>query len=357
MTEFYVLSQRKLRQDPAIGCLIEFEDVLLNACAAILITPTWRQVVGLQWLHKLRTPYDIRLPAPQTREQQVLILTGMDWSICDVLKAIPHWRSRFDVVCAYVFDAFLPEKPRHRSVSRFSRLIGSLDQVFIPMSACIEDYQRAFEIPVNLLPYACDVVQFGSDRRDRPIDVIGYGRQLAQHSQIFARTYNAPTSQRMYYFTDHMGISQIYDFYAHRAWFWKILQRSRLALSYDPFVTNPERFPFSFVTQRWFECLTAGCVVIGRRPTCPEANQLLNWEDATIEVPERDEDLIPFVEALLTDRERLDAAHHRNYQQVLSHHDWRYRVAQMLDCLGVPYPLPLQRSLSDFHTITQIAVV
>ena len=41
MAEYYVLSQRQLRQDPAIGCLIEFEDVLVKACSATLITPGW----------------------------------------------------------------------------------------------------------------------------------------------------------------------------------------------------------------------------------------------------------------------------------------------------------------------------
>lgn len=349
MVKIYVLSQRKLRRDPAIGCLIEFEDVLLQSCAATLLIPTWRHNPGPAWLHRLRTPYRVDLPPRDVGVEEVLILTGMDWHICKALLAIPDWRSRFDVVGAYIFDAFLPQAPRHRSVSRFSRLVGSMDQVFLPMTGCVDQYQRAFEIPVNFLPYACDAMQFASNRCDRPIDVNGYGRQLAEHSRLLAKTYNHPRSPRMYYSTDHMCISEVYEFYSHRAWFWKLLQRSRLALCYDPVVTNPERFPFPFVPQRWFECLTAGCMVVGRRPACVEADQLLDWEDSTLEVPDRLEDLVPFIDDLLQDRDRLHAAHHRNYAQVLSAHDWRYRIAQLLDRLGVPRPSSLERSLGDLR--------
>lgn len=356
MMKFYVLSQRKLRQDPAIGCLIEFEEVLRQSCAATLIAPERSGQPLPRWLERLRTPYQVDLPPRQPGVEEVLILTGMDWDICEALRAIPHWRSRFDVVSAYIFDAFLPKAPQHRSVSRFSRLIGSMDQLFLPMTYCAAEYQRAFEIPVNFLPYACDAMQFGSDRTDRPIDVNGYGRQLEQHSLILAQAYNSPASQRMYHSTDHMCISKIHDFHRHRAWFWKLLQRSRLALCYDPFVTSPERFPFSFVTQRWFECLTAGCVVIGRRPDCIEADQLLDWEDATVEVPDDPFDLVPFIEHLLADVDRLNAAHKRNFANVLAAHDWRHRIVQMFGHLGVPHPEPLEKALTILKDAAAVCV-
>jgi hypothetical protein len=269
----------------------------------------------------------------------------MDWGICEVLKVIPQWRSRFDIVCAYVLDAFMPQAPKHRTVSRFSGLIGMLDHVFIPMTGCAEAYQMAFETPVSFLPYACNVIKFGSNSLNRPIDVIGYGRQHTHHSQLISAHYNTLDSDRLYYFTSHMNISTVNNFYNHRSLFWKILQRSQIALSYDPITTNPERFPFSFITQRWFECLTAGCLVVGNRPNCPEVSHLLNWQDSTIDMPSCSENIIPFLEDLLTDRERLNEAHQRNYIHCLASHDWCHRIADMFNHLNISHPEPLRQSL------------
>lgn len=349
MAEYYILSQRQLRQDPAIGCLIEFEDVLVKACSATLITPGWSKQTGLRSISPWRSPYMVEIPKAKTKTEQVLIVTGMDWGIFQVLKFIPQWRKRFDVVCAYVLDAFMHQTPRHQSVSRFSSLIGTLDHVFIPMTACAEAYQKAFEIPVSFIPYACNVIEFGSNSCSRPIDVIGYGRQHTQHSQIISDQYNTLDSDRLYYFTSHMNIATVNDFYAHRSLFWKILQRSQIALSYDPITTNPDRFPFSFITQRWFECLTAGCLIVGGRPNCPEANKLLNWQDSTVEMPPDHDSVIPFLEDLLSDKERLNAAHQRNYLHCLASHDWCHRIAEILDYLNLDYPPSLQRALESLN--------
>jgi hypothetical protein len=356
MTDFYVLSQRQLRQDPAIGCLIEFEDVLIEACSATLITPTWIKQSRLEKLSPWHSPYRVEIPNATTNSEQVLIITGMDWGICEVLKVIPEWRKRFDIVCVYILDAFMPRLPRHRSVSRFSRLVSTFDHIFIPMTDCAETYQQAFEIPVSFLPYACNVTKFGSNSFSRPIDVIGYGRQHTLHSQLLSDHYNSLESDRLYYFTSHMNIGNVNDFYAHRSLFWKILQRSKIALSYDPISTNPERFPFSFITQRWFECLTAGCLVVGKRPNCSEADYLLNWQDSTIEMPDDSDNVIPFLEDLLADKERLNSAHQRNYLYCLASHDWCHRIAEMLDRLSLDHPEPLQRSLeglNEIHARTQ----
>jgi hypothetical protein len=356
MSDYYVLSQRNLRRDPAMGCLTEFEDVLLETCNGRIIAPGAQDIGGnSKALNLFKPSSQVEVPQPLTSSEQVLILVGMAWDICSLLPHIPNWRSRFDRVCVYVFDSFsfLPTSaPSFRSkLSPFWKAGHQLDHIFLPMSGGIEQYQQWFGVPVTMIPYGCDVVKFGdANVTERSIDVIGYGRQHAEHSRLFAKAYNNLKSQRMYYHTDHMDIPVIHDFYIHRAFFWKILHRSHIALAYDVLLTSPNRFPFSMVTQRWFECLTAGCAVLGRRPTCPEADQLLSWEDATIDVPENTADLLLFVEDFLNDKQRLEAIHHRNYINALAKHDWRYRIADMLDHLGLSYPEPLQKSLEELYT-------
>jgi hypothetical protein len=75
-------------------------------------------------------------------------------------------------------------------------------------------------------------------------------------------------------------------------------------------------------------------------------NDLFFWEDATIEIPDSSQDIIPFIEALLADKERLAAAHQRNQEKARTHHDWRHRLKQIHDCLKLPLPPQLEKDLS-----------
>jgi hypothetical protein len=196
-----------------------------------------------------------------------------------------------------------------------------------------------------MVPYACDTATFGPGDPERFVDVIGYGRQLAEHAQAVEQAYNAPSSPRMFYHTGYFSSIRVSDHRAQRAVFWKILKRSRVALAYDTLAANTRGFTFSLVAQRWFECLTAGCVIVGKRPVCPETESLLDWEDATIEAPDDASLLVPFLEDLFQSPERLNAIHARNKRETMLRHDWRHRIDQMLGILDLPRPDRLTASI------------
>lgn len=357
MVDYYILSLRKKFFEPAQCCLIEFEDVLVECCQGTLIEPEYSDSkFGLQKIwEKFFHVTKIALDKPtSTSNKQVLIIVALTVVDCQFLNYMPqNWRKRFDIVVAYIFDAAIPklnyiEKYKIAN-SRLGKSVKLLDYFFIPMTGSIQELTETFKVPVVALPMAADVSKFGSNNHNRWIDVMGYGRQFAPHSQILEDTYNKLESKRIYYHTNHLSIQKINNFYEHRRMFWKLLNNSHIALAYDVLTTPSERFIFSFVSQRWFECLAAGCMIIGRRPVCPEMNDLFNWEDATIEVPEDANSLIPFVEDLLNDKERLQSVCNRNYLNALGRHDWRYRIADMLNHLGLEQPIPLQRSLGNLQ--------
>ena len=353
MADYYILSSRKICSRPVQAATTEFEDVLVECCGGVLFTPAPSGDVAARGRLPARRTM---LPPRHSRSEQVLIVVGNHLGfVVTLLASIPDYRRRFDVICAYIIDAFpfaseLSKPLWRRRLSRFSRTLSSLDHLFVPIGLTAATLGDLYGVPTSFVPMACDVVRFGSGGSDRPIDLMGYGRQHAAHSAAFADAYNDPASHRIYSHTDHIVIGAITDFHRHRRLFWKNLCRSRVALAYDPLAVNPNgQFPCSFVSLRWFECLTAGCLIAGRRPTCPEMDDLFFWEDSTIEVPEKTEDVVPFMEDLLADTERLDAAHHRNYTHALAHHDWRYRIASMLDRLQLPHPEPLQRNLEQLR--------
>ena len=355
MPEYYVVSARNRSRGPAQGCFVEFEDLLVDCCNAVLISPRLSDSRPVPGLSRFARPLQVDVPLRRSRESQVLVIVGISTGfVVEVLTSIRNWRSRFDLVCAYVSDAWLEDvervTPKWRlRLSRHWNTLAALDHLFIVMGECVGELAQAYQIPVSMLPMACDVLRYGSNRVPRAIDVMGYGRQHPVHGKALARVFNDPESQRVYYHTDHTGIGDVFDFNAHRRLFWKLLRQSKLALAYDALAVNTRKFPCSFVGQRWFECITAGCLIIGRRPTCAEMNELFTWVDSTVEAPEDEADFMDFVEGLLVDHDRLESAHRRNYFHALRAHDWRHRIASMHDVLALKYPDPLNQQLEKIR--------
>jgi len=232
---------------------------------------------------------------------------------------------------AYIFDPF--------RIAR-KRILERLDHLFVPLPGYVELF-RSLSIPVSTVPMAADVTRFGSGGTVRPIDVTGYGRQPKDLVNDLSCRYNDPASPRVFNHTTFQK-PQVRAHRPQRRLFWKYLTRSRISLCFDVLEVNPnQRFGQSFVAQRWFESLAAGCAVVGRRPACPEAAELLHWEDATIELPDAVPEAIEFLDALLEDRARLDRIHRRNYAHMLAEHDWRHRLVSMLDDMGHEPPVEL----------------
>lgn len=336
MADFYVLSLRQSRYSPVQSILVEFEDVIVESCNAALITPDF-SASSNRLIRFFREQFSLDKtnvpPRRNASDKQVLIVSCSGISDCRYLNLLPNWRERFDVVVAYVFDSFIrDDQLASFKKSNFKKeIIDRLDCIFVPMTGALSNFSEAFsKVPTKVLPAACDVLKFGRCKAERGIDLIGYGRQNTSHNAVFEKAYNSPGSDRLYYYTSHLTIGRINDFYAHRRFFWNILHNSNIALAYDAYTTSPDRFNFSFVAPRWFECFAAGCLVLGRRPTCPEAQELMPWEDATIEIPDNEAELIPFVEHLLNDTGKLKEIQHRNYINALAYHDWRHRIVELL---------------------------
>jgi len=361
LPNYYIFSLRSITKIPAQRCLVEFEDVLCHSLEGILVLPRIEKSIKsvsklFRGKNQFKPSLKTEISLKKNGEEQVLILVMLSiGEVGRMLESIAQIKSQFDLIVAYVFDAIIPMSERSknswkRKISWHDRAISSLNHLFISASGDQETYKQLYNIPVSVIPVGCDVLKLGSQNTERFIDVIGYGRQKKEHTQVVVNAFNDYHSPRFFYHTDHMEIKAINDFYAHSKFFWKILTRSTIALAYDPMKVSGQReIPFSFLPTRWSECLAAGCLVVGQKPSCPEAEELLFWEDATIEIPEEAEAVVPFLEALLADQERLQAAHRRNYFYALAYHDWRSRIACMLDLLSLPYPKTLEKELEKLN--------
>jgi len=307
----YLLSMRDTVKSPAMCCIIELEDIFINDYSAKLIT------LG----------EEIKAPG-------ILFITAI--SIHQIEKSLKTISlSKFNAIYAYVFDAFgnsfkenLPQW--RKNISRHHHTIRKITHLFVPFKPAVYNFHEFYQIPVSYIPLGADVVNYGGYDDNKIIDINAYGRQPTQLTQLLSERFNNRESKRVFLHTNHAGISEINDTYQHRKLFWKLLRKSQITLLFDALHTPENRnFPFSFVPQRMFESAAAGCVVVGKRPSCPEMDELFNWPNSMIELPDESDEMVGFLENLL-DNYDLDTIGRRNYEECLQHHDWRHRINDML---------------------------
>ncbi|MDB9528392.1 glycosyltransferase [Oscillatoria sp. CS-180] len=373
--KIHVLSMRDIHAAPHNAPAFNIEDVIVDTCDANLIRPKARKITKSidksAWPQPIKNmankfvrkglgyyePIDISKMLPSD-ETNVLILIGVHGAFLEILKSIPEWREKFDVVVAYIFDAWL--------VDAFPSLTQQLDHLFVPLNGLIEPLQKEFSIPVSYWPHSANVLDHGSANIARCIDIASYGRVPTQyHAQLFERC-NQSSQDLFYYrqvpeeadlYPDEPYTPQRFD-YQHKVLLKKILSRSKISLAFDFTYTskgsvalsNYQEHPSYFyrkptLTPRWFEGLASGTAIVGKRPPSKEADRLLDWKDATIELPDRPEEGVEAIMNLLADKERLTAIHRRNYWQMLKKHDTRWRVKACLDQLRLPIPSKLQSDL------------
>lgn len=353
-----ILSYRGIESNVSHDPVFELEDILVKTCNAQMLVPRLQGAV--RWAEQQPTLikkisgklirqtigfYQLSEPlARSSNECNVLIMIALNGSALEMLSSIPRWRQQFDIVAAYVFDSWLFEC--------YPKYASELDHVFVPMPEIIEPLRAFLQVPVSLLPFASDVLTHGSGEADRPIDLMSYGRIPDAFEQAFSDRFNKPDSKHIYYrSTPRQGqrfpqqLSPTDRETQHEMQLYNLLRRSKLSIAFDTLYPGMRQFPFSFVTLRWFQSGAAGCGIVGKRPTTPLADELLDWQDATIELPDDPEASVDFIERLLSNPSRLLPIYQRNYLESLTRHDWRYRIEQMLTTLGVDLPDPLVNEL------------
>jgi hypothetical protein len=373
MTNIQLLTARQLISAPFYGMCFELEDVLAVDCGATMIAPKPHPLYQRSLNHKLtasgaahrliRKVTNIYQAVPDSQlpkasdDMNVLIVIAMNGADLEMLRAIPQWRQRYDLVFAYIFDCWVLEALSHTIVSQ-------LDHLFVPFPEIRSRLADHFGIPVSVMPFGTNVRRYGSPRTERPIDITSYGRCSQQYCQEIFRTFNEPGTGLMYYihpqtpaerFPQQPYCSERRD-YQHKAMLGKVLRRSKAALAFSNVYTSKtqstmqhhvaHRISFPILGYRWFEISAAGCAVLGKRPESPITDEYLDWQDATVELPDDPLEGIGFIKDFLADTARLEAIHHRNYYENLARNDWRHRIQTMFNILSIPLPERLEQQLA-----------
>jgi hypothetical protein len=249
---------------------------------------------------------------------------GMGSRSLRILDAIPDWRRNFDVVIGFVLDAFEPFP---------MEVATKLDHLFMIIPDLVEGLKRHLGIPVTFLPLACNVLDLGSARTQRCIDVLAYGRQWEAYADELDRHFLSPSNPHLYLTT--FSHPRARDTQHQRKQFWSALSRSRISLAFVPDSSQTRFQGLPVITARWYEGLAAGCAMVGRRPANPMFERLFDWTDAVIDLPDSPVDAPAMIEELLGQPERLMRAHLRNHLMMLRRLDARITFANLCKILGL----------------------
>lgn len=301
---------------PAVACAVE--------CAK-----AWSEVLTLE-------PIDPNNPTRPANDR-LWVVVAIDFrQLVNALDSVSRFVPKDAILIGYVFDAFFSRRldrlpgPAKR-VAGLVRKLRRFSAIYSPVKSLIEQQVYNYEIELRYMPIGVDAMQFGAGGMvgERFVDINGYGRQPPALIAALSDHFNRQRAGFLH-FTSHVQIGKLLDPSRHREHFWQLLRNSRIALAYAPEAYDPQaRFPCSFVGQRWFESMAAGCVVAGRRPHAHETNELLCWPDSTIELPEEPEAALESLLKLGANLDRLEAISHRNYINCLQRHDWRLRARQI----------------------------
>jgi glycosyl transferase family 1 len=237
---------------------------------------------------------------------------------------------------AWIMELWSPQLP---SVTDYLRQLSDFDHVFVANRSVVGAVEEITGVPCSYLPGAADTATYapiGPDFPARTVDVTSYGRRLpGTHEPLL----QALAEGRLNYVYDTVrGAWDVTGHVEHRIAQAALLQRSRYAIVYR-INDEPSRVDRTggeeSLTNRYFESLAAGAVMLGSAPDSQEWADCFPWPDALITIPAPAPDVVGFIEELDRDPARLARARAAAVTTFLRRHDWAHRWQQVLASVGM----------------------
>lgn len=259
----------------------------------------------------------------------VLLVVGLNPHFLLSMHTLGPLLKQFDLRLGYLLDGFDP-------VNIDRSVLPLLDHLFVMNAEIVDEIKVRHGISTSFLPLATNTIHTHLSSQPRWIDIISYGRGNQDFHRCLQHHFNHPESKRVYY---HSTFSkpEVHDRREHISLLSKLLERSKISLCFEG--SDIKRFMgYSPLLYRWFEAWAAGCTIVGKKPFGQGVAELMDWENSTYEVPEYPSEWIPFLEELLADEATLLANSQRNYRECLLRHDWRHRLCDLLQTVGLALP-------------------
>jgi spore maturation protein CgeB len=227
------------------------------------------------------------------------------------------------------------------AVADYVRQLRGFDHIVVSNRAVVDAVTALTGVPCSYLPMAIDTeryVPLGPDGPARTVDVASWGRRLPGTHAPLVR---ALADGRLHYHFDTLHGLDVTDHVEHRLVQAALLQRTRYSVVYR-INDEPGRIARTggeeSLTNRYFEALASGTIMLGSAPDSEEWSDAFPWPDAVVPVPAPAPDVLDVIEELDRDPARLDKARTSAASTFLRRHDWAHRWRDVLALVGMEEP-------------------
>lgn len=345
-------SRRLVEQRVWQAAQLEFEDVIAEVDDVALCLPRPRQAgstarlahgvinrAGRHWGRERRSL--MSEPAPGRPAPSDLFFAV--FADANDIGTLPHVQTHARSAAyrvAWIVELWGPQLP---GVADYLRQLSGFDRVIVSNRAVVEAVADLTGVPCSYLPMAIDADRYAPLTPDGPartVDVASWGRRLSGTHEPLLR---AMADHRLHYVFDTVrGAWDVTDHAEHRLAQASLLQRTRYSIVYR-INDEPGRLARTggeeSLTNRYFEALAAGTVMLGTAPDTDEWSEAFPWPDAVIPVPAPAPAILDVIGALDADPARLERARRAAVSTFLTRHDWAHRWRDVLALVGLePHP-------------------
>ncbi len=257
---------------------------------------------------------------------------------------LPHARAATARV-GWIVELWSPQLPR---VADYLRQLRDFDHIIVSNRSVVAAVEQVTGVPCSYLPMAVDAERYApTDPTDpaRTVDVASWGRRLAgTHAPLV----QAVVDRRLHYVFDTVrGAWEVTDHVEHRLAQAALLQRTKFSVVYR-INDEPGRLDRTggeeSLTNRYFEALAAGTIMLGTAPASSEWSDCFPWPDSVVTLPAPAPGIVDVIEELDADPARLDRARRTAVSTFLHRHDWAHRWRDVLALVGMDeHPLLTER--------------
>ena len=251
------------------------------------------------------------------------------------------WHSLARLSACYIVESW---KQDTSALQYLKKYFSRFDALFSAQAHMCEHIERICQRPCIYLPPGIDAMRFCPVVRhpERTIDVMSIGRRSrVTHDALLAHVRN----KDFFYLYDTSRQLRFSRHDEHRALLAEQLKRTRYFLAYPARIDRPELHQGHLeMAFRYIEGAAAGTVMLGMLPSPAEGRQLLDWEDAVIDLPFDAADIVEIIDDLDTQPQRLSRISRSGVVNVLRRFDWLHSWQKILHAVGLaPTPRLLER--------------
>ena len=247
-----------------------------------------------------------------------------------VVASINGWQKDYNRCFAWIVDSFWTER------IPIMNYTGIFDRLFIMSGNDIAEYEARTSVKTHFVGWGTDSLRLGSGQVDRPVDLVRFGRQPAswkddESNFSYLRDRGVVYQGRPPFSDDLLeGYKLLFEH----------LKRSKFALAFSNLAspanyTHPTK---EYITARWTDAVSCGCVMAGISPKSDFAHKAYFSPEMLLELPSNDRnETVDFLASAVSEWIPERAA--INYCLALRSLDWRWRFKEIADIIGADWPL------------------